>query len=758
MIARLSDLSASASPTAFHKLLRTLDDRGKLLRVYTQNIDALELKAGLTFGVPSFDERRYRTRPNRSKTASLAQHKPTSTLPTPPPGSQSGSSSSHSDSHSSSSSPSSPHLNEHESSASSSNTTPIAGPSRLPSPLAEIPRCIPLHGTLQSMYCQICRYTFPLTPHLPSLSLGIPPDCPECTSLEATRALVGKRPRGVGKLRPGVVLYNEEHRDAEGVGEVARKDLTGVGNGDLLNLNPSGNGSGNGNGNKNGGRENGRSLRKRGAGPDLLLVVGTSLRVPGTKRIVREFSKAVRVGDRGSSVSGQGNASATSATASSFSSPSSSSWATSGNTAGKLPTPSPSPRRTPTFSPSSADEASRHSEDAPIRTIYLNLDFPMPTREWDGVFDVWVQGDAQLFADIVKEEIRKEDREREIAAEKRKRREQDMKIKELEQELEKMIDEAYSTAAVVEAARGNATLEKAAKERAMRARLLGQKTRTMNLTPFPTKHAKGTKRKVEETILITPYVPKKRKVILIVRPPPADVDDHSSVTTSEGEEEEEMTPIPRRLASSPMTPTRASRVTSQLRTPMKPSRTPSQTHVTGIANHTRRSPRRYPEVVITIPPLHGIKRPNAKGDDHDSGHGHGHGYNACINNVTPRSTPMTPPTSVRNQTRSRSRGRSGTQTRHQRPSTPAISPSRHHHIHAGKPSDPEGNPSRNNINTTRKVVKKMDIRHLLSESPASAANCDTNQFEFGGEVDGSLVRTLQYGLRSTRGQRLQYQC
>jgi NAD-dependent SIR2 family protein deacetylase len=44
-------MASSANPTPFHHLLRTLDKRGKLLRVYTQNIDGLEEKAGLNFGL-----------------------------------------------------------------------------------------------------------------------------------------------------------------------------------------------------------------------------------------------------------------------------------------------------------------------------------------------------------------------------------------------------------------------------------------------------------------------------------------------------------------------------------------------------------------------------------------------------------------------------------------------------------------------------------------------------------------------------------
>ena len=67
MIAQLSQLSMVAEPTAFHHLLRALDDRGRLLRVYTQNIDALELKSGLTVGVPELDTRRAKPRSTKGK-------------------------------------------------------------------------------------------------------------------------------------------------------------------------------------------------------------------------------------------------------------------------------------------------------------------------------------------------------------------------------------------------------------------------------------------------------------------------------------------------------------------------------------------------------------------------------------------------------------------------------------------------------------------------------------------------------------------
>jgi hypothetical protein len=149
-----------------------------------------------------------------------------------------------------------------------------------------------------------------------------------------------------------VVLYNEVHRNGEMVGEMAEKDLVG------------------------GSKGKGRS------GADLLLVVGTSLRVPGTKRIVREFAKAVR--SRSSHNSG-------------------------------LMTPTQSPRRSP-----AADV------EPPISSVYLNLDFPVPTREWEGVFDVWLQGDAQCFAEMLQVEIKKEEKIRELAVERKRKRSEDV--------------------------------------------------------------------------------------------------------------------------------------------------------------------------------------------------------------------------------------------------------------------------------------------------------------------------------------------
>lgn len=308
MISHLATLSESAKPTPFHTMLQDLDSRGQLLRVYTQNIDALEERAGLSFGIPTFPprtrKRKVATPPTLDGSpATLARSSSSELSPAPSPPRQ---------------------LLTPPRNARSSDLT---SPSPTPSPSAQLPRCVPLHGTLRSLYCPSCHHTLPLcTPqHLETLGSGNSLACPQCTELDGTRRLVGKRTRGVARLRPGVVLYNEPHREgeAERVGECVRRDLIGLGSGQLSRAG---------------------STRKKRGGDDLLIVAGTSLRIPGAKRIVREFAKALHPNPPAES----------------------SSYAISG--------------------------------ESTVKTVYLNLEFPVPAREWDGVFDVWVQGDVQSFA------------------------------------------------------------------------------------------------------------------------------------------------------------------------------------------------------------------------------------------------------------------------------------------------------------------------------------------------------------------------
>ena len=117
------------------------------------------------------------------------------------------------------------------------------------------PRTIQLHGGLEKMVCQKCRHTSDFRSEL--FQGPDPPLCPECLERDAVRTNhAGKRSHGIGKLRPRIVLYNEHNPDEDAIGAVVTADL-----------------------------------RSR---PDAVIVVGTSLKIPGVKRIVREMCSVTR--------------------------------------------------------------------------------------------------------------------------------------------------------------------------------------------------------------------------------------------------------------------------------------------------------------------------------------------------------------------------------------------------------------------------------------------------------------------------------
>ena len=68
--------------------------------------------------------------------------------------------------------------------------------------------------------------------------------------------MMGKRRRGIGRLRPNVVLYGEENPKGDIIGEVAEQDL--------------------------------------GTGPEIVFVVGTALKVPGATRLATELCCAAK--------------------------------------------------------------------------------------------------------------------------------------------------------------------------------------------------------------------------------------------------------------------------------------------------------------------------------------------------------------------------------------------------------------------------------------------------------------------------------
>lgn len=117
------------------------------------------------------------------------------------------------------------------------------------------PRTIQLHGGLEKMVCSKCNH---LTNFQPALFDGpSPPLCTQCVETDKVRTShAGKRSHGIGRLRPRIVLYNEANPDDEAIGAVVSSDLR--------------------------------------ARPDAVIVVGTSMKIPGVRRIVREMCGVVR--------------------------------------------------------------------------------------------------------------------------------------------------------------------------------------------------------------------------------------------------------------------------------------------------------------------------------------------------------------------------------------------------------------------------------------------------------------------------------
>ncbi|KAL9130984.1 MAG: hypothetical protein Q9217_000973 [Psora testacea] len=177
MVRTLSEVVEGAEATPFHHMLATLSDEGRLMRLYTQNVDGID--------------------------ASL------------PP-----------------------------------LRTEIPLPSKGP-----WPRTIQLHGSLKKMVCAKCRDLRDFDSEL--FDGPNPPQCTSCIDLDKVRTEeAGKRSHGIGKLRPRMVLYNEQNPDDEAIGTVVAADLR--------------------------------------ARPDAIIVVGTSMEIPGVKRIVREMCGVIR--------------------------------------------------------------------------------------------------------------------------------------------------------------------------------------------------------------------------------------------------------------------------------------------------------------------------------------------------------------------------------------------------------------------------------------------------------------------------------
>ena len=124
---------------------------------------------------------------------------------------------------------------------------------------------VQLHGDLEVLRCNLCQKTCDWEEQNREALLlgGKAPHCGDCAATDQGRRDRGKRGTAVGTLRPNIVLYGEEHPSADLLSPITKHDL--------------------------------------GLGPEVLLILGTSLRVHGLKILVKEFAKSVhaRAGKKG---------------------------------------------------------------------------------------------------------------------------------------------------------------------------------------------------------------------------------------------------------------------------------------------------------------------------------------------------------------------------------------------------------------------------------------------------------------------------
>ncbi|CAK7198367.1 NAD-dependent deacetylase hst3 [Sporothrix eucalyptigena] len=246
-------------PTRSHEFISHLRDTNKLVRCYTQNIDEIEEKVGLSTSLilgPG-KKGRFSTRSSASR-ASLglgisAAGKDESSQESQVDGKD------QQDSQELSSSQNSQSSEEPSASQSSHSSQSQFDPKTAKNrdPCFRGVECVFLHGSLRLLRCFRCGQTTPWDEagREDETMCGRQPSCPRCAGATAAREGRGKRALAVGKLRPDIVLYGEEHPNAHLISPIVQHDLS------LM--------------------------------PDMLLILGTSLKVHGLKVLVREFSKAV---------------------------------------------------------------------------------------------------------------------------------------------------------------------------------------------------------------------------------------------------------------------------------------------------------------------------------------------------------------------------------------------------------------------------------------------------------------------------------
>lgn len=121
---------------------------------------------------------------------------------------------------------------------------------------------VQLHGDLETLRCSVCATQWTWTENETEVFMdGFAPRCQKCSRKSAEREKTGKRGLAVGSLRPNIVLYGEEHPQNSLLSPFVPFDASSQ--------------------------------------PDVLIIMGTSLKVFGLQKIIREFAKAVHATKKG---------------------------------------------------------------------------------------------------------------------------------------------------------------------------------------------------------------------------------------------------------------------------------------------------------------------------------------------------------------------------------------------------------------------------------------------------------------------------
>ena len=121
---------------------------------------------------------------------------------------------------------------------------------------------VQLHGDLESLRCTVCATQFTWTDNETEIfDDGFAPKCQKCSKKSDARQATGKRGLSIGSLRPNIVLYGEDHPSNSLLAPFVPFDAASQ--------------------------------------PEVLLIMGTSLKVFGLQKVVREFAKAIHEQKKG---------------------------------------------------------------------------------------------------------------------------------------------------------------------------------------------------------------------------------------------------------------------------------------------------------------------------------------------------------------------------------------------------------------------------------------------------------------------------